>query len=105
GAEIGGSSAGAAITLLPPRIDRTMTGIALASAINTEAMPAMGRNLRDARSPFGGLGEGCSGISGPDVHCTFTSVRAAASEHEGPPPPSLPPARLVGQASAGSDLP
>src|SRR5262249_38048510 len=29
GAEIGGSSAGAAITLLPPRIDRTMTVIAL----------------------------------------------------------------------------
>src|SRR5262245_16187492 len=28
----------------------------------------------------------------------------AASEHEGPPPPSLPPARLVGQASAGSNL-
>jgi hypothetical protein len=55
--ESGGRSAGAAITVLPLRIDRTMTGIALASAINTAAMPAMGRTLRDARSPFGGLGE------------------------------------------------
>jgi hypothetical protein len=48
--------------LLSVRIDRTMTGIALASAINTAAMPAMGSTLRDARSPFGGLGEGRSGI-------------------------------------------
>jgi len=61
-AEIGGSSAGAAITLLPLSMDRTMTGIALASAINPAAMPAMGRTLRDARSPFGRLGKGRSGI-------------------------------------------
>jgi hypothetical protein len=60
--EIGGSSAGAGITLLSLRIDRTMTGIALASAINPAAMPAMGSTLRDARSPFGGLDEGRSGI-------------------------------------------
>ena len=39
-----------------------MTGIALASAINTAAMPAMGRTLRDTRSPFGGLSEGRSVI-------------------------------------------
>jgi hypothetical protein len=58
GGEIGGSSAGAGITLLPVRVDRTMTGIALASAINTAAMPAMGRTLREARSPVGGRGEG-----------------------------------------------
>src|SRR5262249_23635677 len=73
--EVGGSSEGPGVALLPVRIDRTMTGIALASAINTAAMPAMGRTLRDARSPFGGLGEGRSDTSGPDVHCTFTSVR------------------------------
>src|SRR5262245_53625005 len=75
GGAIGGSSAGAGITVLPLRIDRTMTGIALASAINKAEMPAMGRNLRDARTTFGGLGEGRSDTSGPDVHCTFTSVR------------------------------
>jgi hypothetical protein len=75
GGAIGGSSAGAGITLLPLGIDRTMTGLTLASAINTAAMPAMGRTLRDARSPFGGLGDGRSDTSGPDVHCTFTSVR------------------------------